>query len=225
MKQYKAALFDMDGLLLNTEHIFTEATQSILDRYGVELTWEIKSKMMGRREWESAKVLVEMTGIPLTPEEYIAEKNALHEKMMPNCQTLPGVMKLLSHLKKHNVPMAIATSSLTPAFTLKTQHHSLLLSHFSDHIITGDHPLVQHSKPAPDTFLAAAKILGVDPRDAVVFEDAPLGVEAGWRAGCGVVWVVDGGTRKDVGAVEKCLEVLGSLEEFRPESVGFPAYD
>ncbi|KAJ3099603.1 hypothetical protein HDU97_002910 [Phlyctochytrium planicorne] len=194
----------------------------ILDPYQKVFTWDIKSKMMGRRELEAAKFLIEATGIPLSPEEYISQKNAIHAKLMPTCRPLPGVMRLLKHLKKHNIPIAIATSSLKDAFDVKNQHNQEMVDCFDGHIVVGDDPRVNASKPAPDSFLAAAATLNVDPTSCLVFEDAPMGVEAGLNAGCGVVWIPDVNLEKDLTLVARCNKVLLSMEEFRPEEFDVP---
>lgn len=72
------AIFDCDGLLLDTERIYSEATQHILDRYGKTFTWSLKAKMMGMRGPEAATLLCHELDIPLSPQAYLDERNALH---------------------------------------------------------------------------------------------------------------------------------------------------
>jgi len=83
-------LFDMDGLLLDTEGFYTTVSQQILDRYGLQFTWDIKKKMMGKTSQEAAKVFIHETGVDLTPDAYLHERELLLEKLFPTCELMPG---------------------------------------------------------------------------------------------------------------------------------------
>ncbi|KAI9209394.1 HAD-like domain-containing protein [Polychytrium aggregatum] len=222
-------LFDMDGLLLDTEAVYTKVTNDIVSRYGKTYDWDLKSKMMGMKERDAGELLVRTLGIPMTVDEYLAERNAGHEALFPHCRPLPGVMKLVSHLKKHNIPIAVATSSHRSAFELKSSLNGELFGLFDGHITCGDDPSIKHGKPAPDLFLAAAKALGnplVDPRSCLVFEDSNPGVLAGLNAGMSVVWIPDPNLKTDDPTLgERVSDVLGSMEEFQPEKYGLPPYE
>ncbi|KAF8935666.1 glutathione synthase [Haplosporangium bisporale] len=85
-------IFDMDGLLINTETLYTEISSEILARYGKTYGFELKSKLMGLREKESAEILVRETGADMTPEEYLHERHLLQLERFPHCVPLPGVM-------------------------------------------------------------------------------------------------------------------------------------
>ncbi|KAJ3216463.1 hypothetical protein HDU67_009418 [Dinochytrium kinnereticum] len=179
---------------------------------------------------QAAKILVEETKVPMTAEEYLAERRRLHELYMPDCKPLPGVTRLIQHLHKHNIPIAVATSSLKQAFDLKTSNKPELFSLFGDNIICGDSPRIKAGKPAPDIFFAAAEKLGVDlskgAERCLVFEDAPVGAHAGLNAGMTTVWVPDANLKnRDEDLLKRCAEVLSSLEEFVPERYGLPPFD
>lgn len=153
--------------------------------------------------------------------------------MFPHCKPLPGVVKLIKHLKACGVPIAVATSSHTAAFKLKTQNHDDLFSLFDGNILCGDDPRVKNGsslnnigKPAPDIFVEAAKMLGNDDvTTCLVFEDALSGVMAGLNAGMNVVWVPDVQLELDLGVKERCSEVLVSIEDFQPEKYGIAPYN
>jgi pseudouridine-5'-monophosphatase len=218
-------LFDMDGLLLDTESVYTKVSQQILSRFGKTFDWSLKTQMMGKKERDAAKVLVETTQIPMTIEEYLSERNRGHLELFPLCKPLPGVLKLVSHLKKHGIPMAIATSSHKSAYDLKTKNNQDLISLF-EHVLVGDDPRVTHGKPHPIIFLEAAKMIdGLDPSTCLVFEDSESGVLAGLNAGMQVVWVPDRQMELDPAIKEKCAKVIYSLQDFEPEHFGFPAYE
>ncbi|KAI9144887.1 HAD-like domain-containing protein [Paraphysoderma sedebokerense] len=209
-------LFDMDGLLLDTERVYTEVSQTILSRYDKTYSWALKSRMMGLKERDAAELFVRETEIEMTAEEYLIERNSLHEAHFPSCTPLPGVMELVSRLHALSIPIAVATSSHTRPFSLKTQNNTSLFSLFNGHIVTGDHPSVKHGKPAPDIFLVAEENLGFKGRasEALVFEDAASGVRAGLNAGMNVVWVRDPNLPRDIELEEQCFCVLESMKEF-----------
>jgi len=94
-------------------------------------------------------------------------------------------------LRARGVPQAVATSSSRFFFDLKTRRHAAWFSEVFDVVVTGDDARLQHSKPAPDIFLLAARDLGAEPASCVVFEDAPVGVEAARAAGMQVIAVPD----------------------------------
>ena len=85
-----AVIFDMDGVLLDTERLYTEATQQIVGRYGKTFDWTIKSHMVGRPAIESARYLVETLSLPILPEEYLAERETELAKWMPEAAPMPG---------------------------------------------------------------------------------------------------------------------------------------
>merc|ERR1719277_2654308 len=145
----------------------------------------MKAKMMGQKALDAAKVLIDDLGLEgrLSPEEFVAEREKLLDKLFADSKLLPGVDRLVRHLHKHQVPMAVATSSHRRHFELKTTRHGELFG-LMHHIVTGDQ--VAKSKPDPEIFLHAARLFEGDPPEpqrVLVFEDAPNGVQAGRAAG------------------------------------------
>jgi pseudouridine-5'-monophosphatase len=137
--------------------------------------------------------------IPLDMATYLSERNTLQDKLWPAVPLLPGVRKLVLHLKKHNIPISIATGSRRRNFEMKTQHLQDVFGCFGNKIICGDDSHKIKGKPAPDIFLVAAKeLLGRDVgvpdvqptseqqevrRRGLVFEDGLPGMQAAKRAG------------------------------------------
>lgn len=214
-------LYDMDGLLLNTEPFYTEVTQTIVGRYGKVFDWSIKSKMIGKKSIDSARLLVEALDLPFSGEDYLAERESMLQRLFPTAQAMPGAVRLTTHLHSHNIPQAVATSSDMNMFKLKTERHQEWFGCFNQ-VVTGDDVEVKQGKPAPDIFLAAARRLGKKPEQCLVFEDAPSGLAAAFAAGMSVVVVPD--PNMDHKAFAGAHQIIDSLMTFVPESWGLPPY-
>ncbi|KAK2573271.1 (DL)-glycerol-3-phosphatase 2 [Acropora cervicornis] len=218
-------IFDLDGLMLDTEIIYTRVTQELLDPYGKIFDWSVKSKMMGRSQIEAARVLVEELQLPFTAEEFGTMSTEKLWELFPTAALLPGVKKLVHHLHKHEIPFAVATGSSAEGYLRKIENHKDLFQLIS-HVVTSDDPELKLPKPAPDIFLLASKRFSVPPKsseDVLVFEDAPNGVIAARAAGMNVVMVPD--KRVDPSKFSQASVVLNSLEEFDPVPWGFPPFE
>jgi pseudouridine 5'-phosphatase len=200
-----------------TERLYTEATQQIVGRFGKTFDWSVKGNMIGRPARDSARYLVETLGLPIGPEDYLREREALFETLMPTAQPMPGARELTAVLRAGGVPVAVATSCARPVYDLKTTRHRAWFADF-DVIVTGDDPRIARGKPAPDIYLLAARDLGVAPERCVAVEDAPAGVEAARAAGMQVVAVPDPALGR--GRIATADVVLASLVGLRPEDLG-----
>ncbi|KAI9826054.1 MAG: hypothetical protein M1832_000503 [Thelocarpon impressellum] len=221
----RACIFDMDGLLIDSEDIYSLCTNTILREHGKpDLPWHIKAQMQGRPAAESGAIFREWANLPLTPLEYADRLSALQRQHFPTAQPLPGVATLISTLSRSpNLHLALATSSHVVNYTLKTSHLPELFSAFpSSQTVLGDDPRIPpgHGKPAPDIYVLALSCINafitqegkeapVKPEECLVFEDSVLGLEAGRRAGMRVVWVPHAGLREEYRGRE--AEVLAGL--------------
>ena len=218
-KKITHLIYEMDGLLLDTEPIYTEVTQEIVRRFGKNFDWSLKSQMIGKKAIESAHILVDSLDLPITAEDYLEERKDLLAQKFPLASALPGARELVQHFSRHHYPQAVATSSNQEYYQLKTSRHQDWFCLF-DWVVTVDDPEVQQGKPAPDLFLTAAKRLQALPSQCLVFEDAPVGIEAASRAGMSVVAVPD--PHMDKAAFGEAQQILNSLREFQPELWGLP---
>ncbi|RLM61222.1 (DL)-glycerol-3-phosphatase 2-like [Panicum miliaceum] len=218
-------IFDMDGLLLDTEGFYTAVQEKILARYGKVFDWSVKAKMMGKTTAESTRILFEECGLTglLTPEEFLEERETMLKELLPTSVAMPGVLRLIHHLHTNGIPLAVATGTHKHHFALKTQNHQEIFS-LMHHIVTGDDPDVKAGKPSPDIFLAAMRRFECDvgPSNCLVFEDAPLGVAAAKTAGMHVVMVPD--ALLDVSHHKEADQVLSSLLDFNPSAWGLPVF-
>ncbi|MBZ5496693.1 MAG: HAD-IA family hydrolase [Acidobacteriia bacterium] len=214
-------IYDMDGLLLNTEPFYTKASQLIAARYGKVFDWSVKSRMIGQRAADSARIFTEALGLPMTPAEYLLARQAVLEELFPQAEPMPGAIRLTEHLHQHGVLQAVATSSDQRHFGLKTSRHQRWFGIF-DCIVIGDDPAVCEGKPAPDIFLITAERLRISPSACLVFEDSPVGVEAARAAGMSVIAVPDPHLKPEI--FQAADQVLRNLNEFEPAAWGLPPF-
>jgi len=215
-------IYDMDGLLLDTEGIYTEVTQQIVGEYGKVFDWSVKEKIIGRRSIQAAEIIVESLDLPISPQDYLdSRKDVLLEKFK-DTEALPGAKEMTTHFSKLGISQALATSSSSPMFEAKFEKHKKWFSQFAQ-IVRGDDPELKEGKPAPDIFLLAANRVGVDPAECLVFEDAPTGTEAALAAGMPVVVVPD--PNMDHCHFKNASQIISSLKDFDPEYWGLPKFD
>jgi pseudouridine-5'-monophosphatase len=190
-------LFDLDGVLLDTERLYTEATQAVVGRFGKTFTWAIKREAMGRDAHVSARIVLERLGVPLTSGEFLAERGPILEGLVARCRAMEGAEGFVRRLVDMGVPVAVATSSDRRLYELKVRSHPWF--DLFDAVVCGDDPRVFAKKPAPDIFLVAARDLGAEPARCLVFEDSLAGVEAALAAGMRVVALPDPAAGPDHG--------------------------
>ncbi|KAL1243018.1 Pseudouridine-5'-phosphatase [Trichinella spiralis] len=184
-KKVSHVIFDMDGLLLNTEDYYTEAQDAYLRKFGKTFTWELKCRQMGRTQREGFQLVIDEYKLPVSLDEMLAEVNSHLEKLFPHCQLMPGAERLVNHLHNHRIPMALCTGSKEYFYRIKSQNHQQVFSKFHHCLFTSDDPEVKHGKPNPDCFLICNSRFAEPPltEKVLVFEDAINGVEAALKAG------------------------------------------
>ncbi len=215
-------IYDVDGLLLDTEHYYTEAYQAIAARYGKTFDWSVKSRTIGRKAEDSARIIIDTLGLPITLEQWLESRKTLLDDLFRKCEPLPGAVRLTRHLHAYHIPQGIATSSNRHFFDVKTSRHREWFSIF-DCLVSGDDPAVTTGKPAPDIFLVAARRMGAVPEHCLVFEDSPSGIAAALAAGMSGIAIPD--PNLDDAAFSGAHRILRSLEEFDPEEWGLPDYE
>ncbi|XP_018320548.1 probable pseudouridine-5'-phosphatase isoform X1 [Agrilus planipennis] len=221
-KKVSHVIFDVDGLLIDTENLYTQAIQNILDNYGKTFTWELKVQTMGLVGKDAAKKMIDLFDLPISHEEYYKQLTEQYQIMFQNCELMPGAERIVRHFHSSNVPIAVATSSNEDAFRIKMQNHQELFSLFNHIVCGGTDPHVKAGKPHPDIFLVCASRFPEkpSPEQCLVFEDSHNGVLAAKSANMQCVMVPDERLtdeyRKDA------TVVLSTLHDFKPELFGLP---
>lgn len=220
----KAFIFDLDGLLLDTEPIYDLIFAHYARMQGVSED-DIKTKlpalrrqMYGKRKEDSARLFLEGLNIPATIVEWLAWREINEMKFFANSKPMPGAESLITQLQAKNMPLAIATSSTRELWQVKSQNY-LWLKRIPI-VVTGDE--VKSGKPAPDIFLTAASRLQYDPAACLVFEDAMNGVAGALAAGMSVVFVPTGTPdlqeiahlKQQYPDYDARVQVLSSLKDF-----------
>ncbi|MEZ6043598.1 MAG: HAD family phosphatase [Planctomycetaceae bacterium] len=182
----RAVVFDLDGLMLNTEDVFDLAGQQLLERRGMVMTTQVRDAMLGRRAHEAFAVMKEMTGVKDDIHALMMETKELFAAIAENrLAMMPGLPELLDLIESRNLPRAVATSSPRSYMTeLLTRFNLLDRFHFT---MTAED--VTHGKPHPEIYLAVAERLNVAPSEMLVLEDSETGTRAASAAGAIIVSV------------------------------------
>jgi len=182
-------IFDMDGLLLDTERIARIAWQEAARRAGYEMSDVLFCSLIGRRERDSTELLRTAFGPAFDFEKSKALCNSLYQDYIAThgLPLKPGVLELLGDLSARRIPLGLATSTHSPVAQLRLKQAGLL-DYFSI-LVTGNE--VAHGKPAPDIYLEATRRLGIDPAVSFALEDSHVGVRAAHAARLKVIMVPD----------------------------------
>lgn len=182
----RALIFDMDGLMLDTEKVYWEVGRELGRQFGKTVRDDTLRKMTGRDRLQSSRILAEESGIPLAAEELMArrERMMLERFQRGGLEPMPGLREILERFHGR-LKLGVATSS--PRMLVNAALPALHVDRHFDAITTGDE--VAHGKPDPDLYLRAMEKLGVTGADSIVLEDAPSGALAGKRAGAFVIAV------------------------------------
>ena len=185
----KAVIFDMDGVIFDTERVYLEIWKSVFEKYGYKMTKELYITVMGTGRKNVLKTFLENFGGDLPIEKMYEEKDNQLFYIIEN-QGIPlkkGVKELFSMLKEKNYKIALATSAKRDR--VEKQIKDKWLKESFDAIVCGDD--VEKGKPSPDIFLKAAKEIDVEAKDCFVVEDSPAGIKAAFSGGMKGIHVED----------------------------------
>lgn len=175
----EAVIFDMDGLMVNTESLIYKAFATVLSNLGVTYTPEDNKKYLGMSDADEASDIIQTYNLTLSVEELLRRKSESYKKLLPEVKPQPGLLELLNYLQKKGYKKAVASSSQLEE--IQTIARNLKIESFFNGYFSSEQ--VESGKPAPDLFLFAAMNMGILPNRCLVLEDTARGIEAAFRAG------------------------------------------
>lgn len=189
IKDYKAIIFDLDGVLVSTDSCHYKAWKQLADEEGIYFDETINQRLRGVSRMESLDIILENTETKYSDKEKIelaTRKNEYYVKLIKKLDSsaiLNGAIKFVNEVKSKKIKVAIGSSSKNTMAILQ----QIGCVELFDAIADGND--IKSSKPAPDVFLTAAEKLGIEPKYCMVVEDADAGVEAAINAGMDVLAV------------------------------------
>ncbi len=219
----QAVVFDLDGLMFNTEDLYDEAGAVILHRRGKEFTNGLKREMMGVPSWLALQVMIDAHNLDATAEQLERESDAILADILgPRLAPMKGLVELLEALEAASIPKAIATSSRR-AFAVE------VLSHFDfeprfEFLLTSED--VRKGKPHPEIYLEAAERLGLNPAQFLVLEDSEIGCRAAVAAGaCTIAVPSPHSSDHDFDGVHLVADSLADQRVYEAIGIPFPGLD
>jgi HAD superfamily hydrolase (TIGR01509 family) len=211
----EAVVFDLDGVLVDTEELWNDARRQVADERGAQWREDAQRAMMGMGSREWSRYMHDVIGVPNPPEQINAEVvrrlEDLYRKRLP---LIPGALEAVRRLAAR-WPLAIASSSNEPLIDLFLE-------------LTGTDGLfratvsseeVERGKPAPDVYLEAARRLGIDPTVHAAVEDSENGIRSAAAAGMKVIAIPNAVFPPSEEALAHAAVVVASLEELHPALV------
>jgi pseudouridine 5'-phosphatase len=182
----RAVAFDMDGLLVNTEELYTHVGETLMQRRGKVFTRQLKNDMTGLPGPKAFALMIEREQLRDSIEQLASESKEIFREILPSrLRLLTGVLELLDRLEQDGRPKCVATSS-THEFSKIVLGQTGILQRFQFVITANDVP---QGKPYPDIYQAAAQRWGIDPAQMLVLEDSHHGCRAGVTSGACTVAV------------------------------------
>ena len=187
--QYQAVVFDMDGVIFDTERLVIEFWKEVAKKHNIPNIEHTCIQCLGTNRVRTREIFLENYGADFPYDPYRAEVTELfntHYKGVP-LPTKPGVRELLSYLQEQNIKVGLASS--TAQHLVRDEIGTAGLLPYFQTLVCGD--MVEHSKPAPDIFLKACEILNADPTKSIAIEDSFNGIRSAHCAGMTPIMVPD----------------------------------
>lgn len=209
-REFDGVLFDMDGLMLDTERISMKAWQAGCAECGVTLTDAQFLDIIGHREADCLVLLKRMHGDHLDGETIARATRTHYARLLePGVPVMPGLVDALTAIRAAGLPIAVATSTHQKVAVEKLTKAGVI--HFFREVVGGD--MAERGKPAPDLYLKASAAIGIPPERCLALEDSGPGLRAAYAAGCAAILIPDlKPPTPEVRAL--AWRVLGSMREF-----------
>jgi len=209
----RAVVFDLDGLMFNTEELYQEVGAELLRRRGYTFTQELLDQMMGRPSHIALQIMIDTHTLRATVEELLAETDEIFPEILrTRLAPMPGLVELLDVLEKHQIPKGIATSSRR-SFVERVLDTFNYQPRFSPILTSED---ITHGKPHPEIYLKAAERLALPPTEMLVLEDSQNGCRSAVAAGAITVAVPGAHSRQhDFTGATLVADTLGDPAIYR----------
>ena len=208
----RGVLFDMDGVILDSEVLYTRFWREAAEQMGFPMTMEIALGLRSLSHDRGQKYLEQFFG----PEVNYTAMRQLRIRLMDawvevhGVEPKPGAGELLDWLRERKLPCAITTSSPTE----RVKAHLTPLGLYDKFDAICSVAQVAHGKPEPDIYLFGAETLGLRPEECLAVEDSPTGLLSAWRAGCRAVMVPDR-DQPDKETLDRCFALADSLTDLK----------
>lgn len=205
--EIKAVIFDMDGVLTDTQSLHDQANAEILQSYGIPLTAKELTVWAGIPQRRVFEETFKKYNVDADIEKAIADKWELVKKRVTKVELIPGVMKFIQDLYNDHIALAVASSCRFDFI----EHilKKLNIEKYFSAVVSG-HDL-KNGKPHPDIFLNAAKEINVNPINCIVVEDAPSGVQAAKSAGMKCIAITTTHKKEDLKQADKIIDSFNEL--------------
>lgn len=214
LRVIKAILFDMDGLIVDSEPLHFLAYERVFTSFGKKFLPSEHRRFLGISDTVESSVLVKKHSLSISPEELTRRKSKEYKELINFAKPKPGLFELLNYLKDHRYTLTIASGSTRKE--IDTIIHLLKIEEFFYRYFSAEE--VKNGKPFPDLFLHAAESLGINPRNCLVLEDAPHGIEAANAAGMQSIAILSDGVKltdfpKKTNTLTSLVSVIKHLEK------------
>jgi beta-phosphoglucomutase family hydrolase len=176
----RALIFDMDGVLVDSEPLHLRSYQTVLSDYGIKYTEADNQEFLGRKDYDCAAALIARFQLPVSAAQILSRKEeVLAELFQQTTEARPGVKRILAIASQLGLRLAVASMATSRAINIVVEN--LGIKQYFQTLTSGEE--VQNGKPAPDIFQLAAKRLGISANNCLVIEDTINGIRAAKSAG------------------------------------------
>ena len=210
----KAFLFDLDGVLIDSEPLHGQAWKKTAALFDLNLNYDQLKSLRGKRRIDCADELVKLIPKRIEAEDFLNLHKPISRQLILSAEAMQGGESLVKRCHKNNIPMALVTSSSNESFQIKTAPHEWM--NLFTVIVLGDDKSLAKGKPDPDPYLLAAEKLKVSPKECWAVEDSISGVSSALKAGCFVLFLKEKSTElgnKDFFEQDKNLKEINHLKE------------
>ena len=210
----KAFLFDLDGVLIDSEPLHGQAWKETAAFFNLNLTDNQLKLLRGKRRIDCANELLKLIPKAVEEKDLLNLHKPISRQLILRARAMQGGESLVKSCHEKNIPMALVTSSSSESFEIKTATHEWM--NLFSVMVLGDDKLLAKGKPSPDPFLLAAEKLNVEPQECWAVEDSISGVSSALEAGCFVFFLKEKSdelTKKEVFDQQINLKEIKYLEE------------